>query len=125
MTEKHRHRPRFISRILKDRIYGQEHAVTAAVALEAARLNNEKRVMLFAGPSGCGKSEIFRQLSRLTGDVFIIDASGLNASGWRSRMKVDDILRRPLDMLLLELPGLFKNIYWKTRGFQVCLPGCR
>ena len=103
MREKTKSRLKFINKIMRQRIYGQEHAVTAAVALEAARLNGEKRIMLFAGPSGCGKSEIFRQLSRLSSDIFIIDASGLNASGWKGRLKVDDIIRRPLITLVTEL----------------------
>ena len=83
---------------LRGAIYGQEQAVRAAVAVDAARKRGEKRNVLFVGPTGCGKTEIFRRLKEISGHVYIIDASKLTAEGWKGSFKLGDVFSLVLEL---------------------------
>ncbi len=65
-----------LAKVLKDNIYGQDHAVatlTTAVKRARAGLSNPERPtgsFLFAGPTGVGKTEVARQLAAALGINF-------------------------------------------------------
>ena len=87
-------------------IVGQENAVNAVASVLYSHWHfplRPKRNLLLIGSTGCGKSELMRSVQKFflanLGDIFgtrtvrTIDATQLNASGWRGGIKLSDVLR--------------------------------
>ena len=80
------------------------------------------RSLLIAGSSGTGKTEVFRRVSELYGDILnikIVDGSRITKEGWSGSQKLEGVLSKDLDILVVDEMDKLCTPSYSTGGANV------